>query len=553
MYKKSLFRNFDDNDSDDGGDVLMDDNNADSILDSDNTYNSLSVANQNFLNMLGSSNQPRPQISLNLPSRTSKKNKNAKFGSPDKSEEKPLVFVQQATHFQSVSVDDLTSPKTNKKSYQAPRIVNFSDLDRSKPSSQSSDDRDSHSGGGEDDDGSNDSNNNDNRTDNMMICESEEHQRHPSTIGGNDDPYNAPNIEHLSQAEIEKIMGEDQGPLNCFSCRHVGEKHYSIEGLILEKFIEFLTNITTSSLVQHCVNCSHFYTVAIQRPANESLKKMKNTKFKPLPPWNPNTIKNHLLYHSADPGLFQLLFAAKAKSFTLMAMEQFVLKQKISCTVTIPYCHKQEKSNTSPEQRSLQTKFILPAGVNLANLILSELYNTDNMVVVSPNLFKDVNPTLDIDFSKITGMDILHLCEGVLEIHKEVSMSHDVIKTIKDLMAIYLPFTKADTTKMLPSVERDKPKLAAKIGPVDFERKKVTFGFEWEGFFLEKQTEDSLDIGSSSGHRNGMLGNNNHKHLTGNNSVNQSSDQKNQKRKSVGGFNTPLNGGPTQKRPNIGF
>lgn len=427
-------------------------------------------------------------------------------------------IVQTATHYRVLTVDELVSSTHNLNSDN--RLTTYTKkTDSQNTSNEENSQSSEESGSG-------------------SLSQSKKRRLNPeidppSEIGGNNDPYNAPRLDSLTKTQIKKIMGVDQGPLMCFGCRFVGEKHSAMEDTNLDNFIAFLSNVSTSNLDQHSVNCSHFYTLTIQKPANASLEESGDTESEPLPPWNPLTIKNHLLYHNADPTIFQLLFAAKAKSITLYTLDNSVIKHKITCKVTIP-AKKIGGYNTNQEERPVG--FILPPTVNLAELLLAEFFESDNMVLVSPTLLETYNKHLDLDFTNLKPSQLLDLCEGVASMTTDSIVDHDVIKSVKDLMAIYLPFSKIDTTKMLPSFEREKPRVTAKLGPVDFDRKKITNEsmFCWNSFYVQKKI--SSDNVTEEVHTSGQIGEGGkNRHLIGGNSGFSGGE------KSMAGFNSPLN------------
>jgi hypothetical protein len=390
----------------------------------------------------------------------------------------------------------------------------------------------------------------------------------PSEIGGNDDPYYPPQLERMSKEEYEQIMGVDQGPLGCFACRNIGDKHPSIEGTVLIQLEEYLTkNIPNSNLDQHVVGASHFYTVAIRNPANACLQDDEE----PLPPWNPQTIKNHLLFHNGHPEVFQYLFASKVQAITLFSLDNMVTKYKISCRVVIP---SRNVGNTNPDSsgrgrnnhpdhggdeeipewlrreqdqeqaRDNGTHFVLPPGIDLAELMISEKFDTDGCISISQRLLQRYNTGLNIDFASLTPSEILELCEGTCSITTEKMIDHDSIKSLKDLMSIYLPFSKSDTTKMLPSYSKERPQYTSRIGVIDVERKKLSNDnvFEWNAFFTERKTEQQLLTDGSSGgntnHENGPLVSNKTRSVASSNGGGSGGGSSHS---TMQGFNTPLN------------
>jgi hypothetical protein len=93
-------------------------------------------------------------------------------------------------------------------------------------------------------------------------------------------------------------MGLDQGPLLCFACDHIGfgENTPGTEKTYLKALSTFMEDFNGSHLDQHCINVRDMYEKLIRQPANKNLRPNQT----PLPPWNPATIKSHILYHTKD-------------------------------------------------------------------------------------------------------------------------------------------------------------------------------------------------------------------------------------------------------------
>lgn len=110
--------------------------------------------------------------------------------------------------------------------------------------------------------------------------------------------------EDSGEDEVQRInytsldMGVDQGPLLCFGCDHIGfgENIPGINKTYLKALSKFMEDFNGSHLDQHCISTKDMYEKLIREPANKDLKPGQ----RPLPPWNPATIKSHILYHTKD-------------------------------------------------------------------------------------------------------------------------------------------------------------------------------------------------------------------------------------------------------------
>ena len=112
----------------------------------------------------------------------------------------------------------------------------------------------------------------------------------------------SPNVVNVDEngeviTDYTLLMGEDQGPLGCFSCSHIGgENMPAINKTHLKVLNNFVEDFNGTHMDQHCVDSGDMYETLIRRPANAQLQPGET----PLPPWNPATIKSHLLYHTRN-------------------------------------------------------------------------------------------------------------------------------------------------------------------------------------------------------------------------------------------------------------
>ena len=107
--------------------------------------------------------------------------------------------------------------------------------------------------------------------------------------------FNPTQIEDELRDRYDVAMGHDQGPLECYGCTHL-ECSPGTQDTHMNVFILYLYDFDTTHMDAHCVHASKMYDVLIRREANKTLQEGET----PLPPWNPSTIKSHILYHGKN-------------------------------------------------------------------------------------------------------------------------------------------------------------------------------------------------------------------------------------------------------------
>jgi hypothetical protein len=129
----------------------------------------------------------------------------------------------------------------------------------------------------------------------------------------------------IGDLDYKQKMGDNQGPLQCFGCTHVGENSPAIQNTKLQILIRMLPDCTTTDLDQHCVNIAKYYRSEIRDPANALLEPGED----PLPDWTPSTIKSHILYHGNDPEMVVEAMMHSIKNITLILLKTQMLERKI--------------------------------------------------------------------------------------------------------------------------------------------------------------------------------------------------------------------------------
>lgn len=133
----------------------------------------------------------------------------------------------------------------------------------------------------------------------------------------------------LEEARV-RLMGIDQGPLGCYGCTHA-ECTTGTQDTVMNALIVRLFDFDTANLDAHCIDMGEMYEKLIREVANRSLAEGET----PLPPWNPATIKSHILYHTKSFPLWSANMAQICATASVFIGQNLLFKEELEDGMTV--------------------------------------------------------------------------------------------------------------------------------------------------------------------------------------------------------------------------